>query len=390
MKICIVAIDYDIPCGATTSLRRIAASVKDLGNEVHIVTNGNMRVLPQDYVLTSTSDNGVMVHRVSPFFHHIYSGDYPTRKRDYFSSKYSWGMDNLNYALAELHEKYGFHLYHGYGLKQAAFIAVLAGKQARRPSIISVRGSDITTNIYHPVEFPLIRWTLENCDAATFVAKELLEMANCVTSCRNKSTVIHNAVPCITEQSPRIIYPKKAIRIGFVGRGKRVKGLLHLFRAISLLDNPRIQLRLLGGLNKRERADYMNEIAALNLKEQVVLYDWLLPAEARSHYRSIDIYVSAAYHEGCSNSCLEAMSMGVPTVTTATGATLDFIRDGVNGLIAPPRDCKALAAAIWRLIASPKLYSQISRNGLKTAASLSSSREAAAYSRIYRHIAKQK
>ena len=50
---------------------------------------------------------------------------------------------------------------------------------------------------------------------------------------------------------------------------------------------------------------------------------------------------------------LEAMIVGVPLVATTVGGIPEVVEDGVTGLLVPPRDPAALAAAIARLLDDP-------------------------------------
>jgi glycosyltransferase involved in cell wall biosynthesis len=59
-----------------------------------------------------------------------------------------------------------------------------------------------------------------------------------------------------------------------------------------------------------------------------------------------DVYVQASSYEGSANAVLEAMLGGAPVVATAVGGTGELIVDGVHGLLVPPGDAAALAAAI--------------------------------------------
>lgn len=63
--------------------------------------------------------------------------------------------------------------------------------------------------------------------------------------------------------------------------------------------------------------------------------------------------------EGLPRSLLEAASHGRAILTTATPGCRDFTRDGVEGLVAPPGDPRALAAAMIRLAADPALVARL-------------------------------
>jgi glycosyltransferase involved in cell wall biosynthesis len=71
--------------------------------------------------------------------------------------------------------------------------------------------------------------------------------------------------------------------------------------------------------------------------------------------RRADIFVSTATSDGTPVSLLEAMSSGLPCIATAVGGVPEWIRDGENGLLIPPRDPGALSVAILRLARDPDL-----------------------------------
>jgi glycosyltransferase involved in cell wall biosynthesis len=54
-------------------------------------------------------------------------------------------------------------------------------------------------------------------------------------------------------------------------------------------------------------------------------------------------------------SILEAMAAGLPVVASAVGGIPEIVVDGETGLIVPPRDPDALAAALRRLLDDPEL-----------------------------------
>ena len=66
---------------------------------------------------------------------------------------------------------------------------------------------------------------------------------------------------------------------------------------------------------------------------------------------------------------MEAFSVGTPVVATAVGGVPEVVVDDENGLLVPPADPAALAAAIRRLAGDPALRARLSRGAEATAAS---------------------
>jgi glycosyltransferase involved in cell wall biosynthesis len=70
-----------------------------------------------------------------------------------------------------------------------------------------------------------------------------------------------------------------------------------------------------------------------------------------------------SYREGLPLALIEAAAAGRPIVTTDTPGCREAVRDGDNGLLVPPRDARALAQQLARLIADPQLRQQMGARG---------------------------
>jgi glycosyltransferase involved in cell wall biosynthesis len=68
---------------------------------------------------------------------------------------------------------------------------------------------------------------------------------------------------------------------------------------------------------------------------------------------SLDVFAFPSLFEGLCLAVIEAQAAGVPVVATAVGGIKETVVDGETGLLVPPRDQEALAAAIRRLLADP-------------------------------------
>ena len=119
-----------------------------------------------------------------------------------------------------------------------------------------------------------------------------------------------------------------------------------LVRAFRRIDG---ELQLVG--DGPLRADVERLIAELGLAERVRLLG------ARDDVPELRAEAScvalASDYEGCPLTVLEAMAAGVPVVATRVGGVPELIDDGRTGLLVPPGDEEALAAAIARALADP-------------------------------------
>ncbi|HEX6782276.1 MAG TPA: glycosyltransferase [Solirubrobacterales bacterium] len=72
-----------------------------------------------------------------------------------------------------------------------------------------------------------------------------------------------------------------------------------------------------------------------------------------------DVFALPSLYEGSSLAVLEAMAAGIPVVSSAIGGTEELIEDGRSGLLVPPGDALALAAALRRLLGDPRLREEL-------------------------------
>lgn len=78
------------------------------------------------------------------------------------------------------------------------------------------------------------------------------------------------------------------------------------------------------------------------------------------------LFVLPSEAEAMPNALLEAMAAGLPVVATRVGGVPEVVEDGVNGLLVPPRDPRALADAILRILADPGLSRNLAQAGRET------------------------
>jgi type III pantothenate kinase len=64
---------------------------------------------------------------------------------------------------------------------------------------------------------------------------------------------------------------------------------------------------------------------------------------------------------GITGTLREAMALGVPVVGSAAGGNPELVVDGESGLLVPPRDVPAMAAAVRRLLADPALGARLAK-----------------------------
>jgi len=80
---------------------------------------------------------------------------------------------------------------------------------------------------------------------------------------------------------------------------------------------------------------------------------------------------------------LEAMAAGTPVVATAHGGPVELLHQGESGLLVPPADGGAIAAAVARILSEPDLQARLVREGRARAQEFSIERHVEALVEVY-------
>jgi glycosyltransferase involved in cell wall biosynthesis len=149
--------------------------------------------------------------------------------------------------------------------------------------------------------------------------------------------------------------------VGIVGRLVPIKAVDLFLDAARLVATSVLEARFVV-IGDGELWDELHQVATtLGLDDKVYFTGWLddLPAV----YSDLDLVVCCSKSEGTPASLIEAGAAGRPVVGTRVGGMADIITDGVNGILVPSGDLRALAGAITRLVSDPELASRMGQAG---------------------------
>lgn len=160
----------------------------------------------------------------------------------------------------------------------------------------------------------------------------------------------------------------------------RQKGLSFLIDAMRAVAGaaPDVHLLLIGDGPDRarleERARGLAGVTFCGFVENVGDY-----------FAAMDGFVLPSLMEGTPGVLLDAMGFGVPVIATQIGGVIDVVEPGA-GILVPPADAGALAAAILRMRSDPALRAALAREGRARAEASTPARMTDAYVEIYRRV----
>lgn len=175
--------------------------------------------------------------------------------------------------------------------------------------------------------------------------------------------------PCAAQKQA-----SSTVRLLFVGNCIKRKGLHLLVEALSLLGDLDIHLDVVGGLGFEPRyaRRVKDRVRALGLEDRVSFQGSREPNELSRWYAQADIFVLPSLYEGYGIVFAEAMSFGLPIISTSAGAIPEVVEQGKTGLLLPREDIDALAGAIRQLAENPAQREALGGNGLEHSKTLPS------------------
>jgi phosphatidyl-myo-inositol dimannoside synthase len=153
------------------------------------------------------------------------------------------------------------------------------------------------------------------------------------------------------------------LTVGRWAASERYKGADELIGAVAQLRRkfPDLHLVAVGGGDDLGRLQ--NLASQLGVSDCVHFFDGISRKELAACYAHADIFALPSTGEGFGLVFLEAMAFARPLVGAACGGTTDLVKDGVNGLLVPPRDSERLAEALNRLLRDGPLCAELGRRG---------------------------
>ncbi|RZU34107.1 glycosyltransferase family 4 protein [Blastococcus saxobsidens] len=184
---------------------------------------------------------------------------------------------------------------------------------------------------------------------------------------RSRIHIVHNGVS--GGAPPDVPWPadrrKRVVFLGEIGARKGVPELLRAFEQLDAVPDAEL---VLAGPPSPSDPDVVRQVEeAVRTRPDRIRYAGAL-ARARSRDLLREAYLLAlpSHAEGLPMVVVEAMSLGVPCVTTPVGAMEEAVTDGVNGVLVQPGNPDALAGQLRRLLDDVALRDAMARSAHDT------------------------
>ncbi len=157
--------------------------------------------------------------------------------------------------------------------------------------------------------------------------------------------------------------PKDKLIILNVGTAIARKGWLDLFDALSTVVKSFDRLSLVAVHAGHSEFDLKVEAKKRGVDTFLNDLGEIPPGQIADLYKAVDIFCLPSHWEGLANANIEAMSSGLPVITTNVSGHPELVKDGINGVLVPPKRPDILAENLLKLLQDESLRETLSKNG---------------------------
>ena len=244
-----------------------------------------------------------------------------------------------------------------------AALGLSMSTQLGKPPLVASRRVD-----FHMKGNALSRWKYRQVDCFACASDAIRSMLVADGVPASHAVTIHEGIDLahVAAAPPANLHaelwlPHHAPIVGNVAALVPHKGQRHLIEAAALVLRQVPDARFVIAGEGELRAQLERQIKDRHLEKHVFLAGFR--PDILSIHKAFDVFVMSSITEGLGTSLLDAMACGKPIVATTAGGMPEVVVDGETGLLVPPRDDEALAAAIVRLLKDERLRQSMGAAG---------------------------
>ena len=232
----------------------------------------------------------------------------------------------------------------------------------------------------------LIGFILKRCDAVVLLSKNFEDGLRKEFLLRN-TVVIRNPVPFALDQIAVDPGRRSATKVTilFLGFLVKSKGIHDLVEIARRLDHGAAPHRIVV-CGKGDEGPFLEKVVRDERLTNLEYFGWASTPEKRDLLSKSGIFILPSYHEGMPVAILEALSYGLPIVSTKVGAIPELVIEGENGYLLEPGDIDGLVGKVTALISDPEKRAAFGARSRTIAESFSRESIALAWKTLYGEI----
>jgi len=387
MKICLLTYRGNMFCGGQgIYINYLSREFLRQGHEVHVISGPPYPKVPEGVKLHLVKSHSVYVSRYhmdnhfGPIKNPIDLYEAAATRMGMYSEPLAFSLRAYQ-EVRKLHPEVKFDVIHdnqclGYGLNLIKRMNIPIVATVHHPIALD-RDSDFEQarnqveklrrwwfySVYVPMQSSVGRRADRVITVSECSAREIERLMGIPA---NRIRVVYNGVDTDVFKSDEGLPKKKSNSLIFVGNTEdRKKGIKYLLQAIKMLENEcPVKLTIIdGGAPETQYVPALMQ--QINLNGRVTFARRLSGEDLVKWYAAADLAIVPSMFEGFGLPAAEAMACEVPVIAFSAGALPELVADGETGLLVPPADVPALAAAIKKLVQDNELRLRMGKEARK-------------------------
>lgn len=182
---------------------------------------------------------------------------------------------------------------------------------------------------------------------------------------KNKAITINPGVDALYKYAGKISDRKIILFVATLTKSQRYKGLTYLLQALVTVKRLLEDVRLFVVGDGNALPDYRKLVAQLGLNNDVVFTGSLRGRKLIKMFKKARVLVLPSLNESFGMVLIEAMAQSIPVIGTNIGGIPYIITHGKDGFLVPPKNAKALARAIKRILTDSNLAKSMGEEGYR-------------------------
>jgi len=299
-------------------------------------------------------------------------------------------------TVARVHERWPFDVIHAHMVVPDGWVAARLGDRLGVPVVATAHRADVLdVPARGAADARRVGQAVGMVDQLCAVSRVVADAAEALGSPRRPVRVVPNGADTENcrpwpraEMRREFGLPEQGQILSYVGKLVPRKGVDTLIEALAILARRPAGAPLLAAAGAGEQRPALEARAAeLGLADRVRFVGKVDHDRVGRWMAAGDLFVLPSLSEGLPTVVCEAMNCGVPVVATAVDGTPEIVRDGETGILVPPGDAPALAAALARILDDPALAERMGAEALRVGrAEYTWTANAATMEEIYREV----
>ncbi len=160
---------------------------------------------------------------------------------------------------------------------------------------------------------------------SNFIKNEIVKEFNYP---KDKIIVLHNCVDIDFFKPSDKPYKNKMLTCIFVANDYKLKGLKNIIEALKFIDN--VKLKIIGNDSDKPFIKFAKEN---KVSDKIEFFGEKKGKDLLKLYNEADILIHPTYYDPFSNVCLEALSCGLPVITTKINGASEIIENFKDGIV---------------------------------------------------------